>query len=486
MSSEVFWTQNPIEWQQLEGVYVDEESPPAFVQDTDLSVIGIAGVCVRGPTTPTPIGDLARFVEVFGGRSLTPAGANYSEVWKALATLTFGTVVVRRVVASAAVIATKQLLATATPIVRIDATSVGAWGNNVKVAVEAGTDGNVNHWNLRVDYFGKQVLYENLDTSTGNDNLSAKIGDDIGNLIKATKLADGKPDILALTAMATGSDGSVAQADYATAVTDLTSYAGIAAIVVAEAAPTPATMNGTFLSQAATVNDRIFLTWSGIHGQTPTQEITNWTAQITTPTDRVAWIYNSVQVFNPETQILEDMNPALLVASILSQNAPWINPGADVSRKQTQRVRNVRNVAISRGDGKLLRASGIAFFEKQRRGFVLRDGIMTDRSQMNVRRQKDEITLSVADFCVPFVKDKNTLTERALIRGSISAYLGEKQKQEIMVEEFSVKTVATKKERGQGIEKVLMLVRLIPDILFLVLVTTIGTTVTVEEVQAQP
>lgn len=483
MSSEIFWSDNPIEWQQLEGVYVNEVPEPAYVHDTDLSVIGMAGVTVRGPAGPRAIGDFQRFVEVYGGRTIISGGPTFSQMWLALATLTWGTVVVNRVIASDAVTATKNLLDTATPVVRVDASSPGDWGNDLKVAVEAATDGDATHFNVRIDYKGKQVLYQNLDVSAGHDNLASVVGSDEGNLVVLTKLADSSSvDVAALASLTTGDDGTVAQADYAAAVTELASYAGVAAVLVPEAPTAIATMNGTYQSLAAEVNDRIFLTWSGVFGQTPSEEIADWTAQITTPDDRVAWIYNELQVINPETQELEDLGPHLMVASILSQQAPWINPGADRTRKQTQRARSVKNKSISRGDGKLLRASGIAFFEKQRRGILLRDAIMTDGSQINVRRQKDEIILSVADFLVPFVKDKNTLEVRGLMRGATGAYLEEKKKQEIMVKDFKTGTIATEKERGQGIEKLLLAVRLIPDILFLVLVSAIGTTVTVEEV----
>src|SRR5215831_2397342 len=289
MASDVTYSTNPSDWTALEGVYISEEPVASQVQGADLNVTGWAGRCVKGPTKPTYVNSSERFQSVYGGLRATTSGPIIGEVAKGLIGKQFAPLWVRRVAASGATAATLSLTA-----IKVDASSPGVWGNNLKVAVE-GTD--VNTFDLRLsDDAGRQWLYQGLNTMGTNDNCAAVIGDDDAVPIKVTKLAPGRPANTTATPLVGGVEGTLADADYIAGITDIAYTDGIAICLVPEAAPSQSSLNAAILQLVADANDRVYLTWSGQTGKTPQQDITAKTAQIGTPHPRVYWFYNGAYV----------------------------------------------------------------------------------------------------------------------------------------------------------------------------------------------
>jgi hypothetical protein len=177
MASDVYFTTNPSEWEQLEGLYISERNPPGFITGADLSIVGFVGQCVRGPVDQVvTITSVGRFLEVFGARVRPGAtgGASVGKVWEALLNKKFGaTIRVRRAVAAAAALGTRTYSnAVPTAIIRVDATSVGLWSTDVTTAIVAATNADATMFNLVVTYAGKTYTYENLNTAAGFDNLA--------------------------------------------------------------------------------------------------------------------------------------------------------------------------------------------------------------------------------------------------------------------------------------------------------------------------
>lgn len=515
MASDVFFTTNPSEFTKVEGLYVSESDPPSFIQGLDLSTVGIAGKCVRGPLTPTEITSASRFLELFGGRDRGSGGTLVGEVWASMLNKPFGKIVVRRVAASDAVKASLTIETgtdgAGTQIARIDAANVGLWGNDVSVHVEDASDGDATHWNLRVQYLGSIVVYENLNTSTGVDNLNEVLGVDDARLVDVTKLANGRPanfstivaaawtaadgsdGYMALGTTVTGytsvagTDGTLAAADYTTAVTELGYYAGVGIVMVA-GVPTGFTdeINGFYVTLAAAVTDRIFLTGGAAHAQSVATEKTNLTTDITTRTDRIIWCYNAFYTLDPTTALEIQRPPHEMMASILSQNDVDIHPGARQTTAQTAGIRRLASETLTRADLIDLRAHGISTLERLPGMFVFRSGVTTNltsgRSEITRRRMADFLQLSAADKLRDFVKAKNTVENRAQLAGLLVGFSQSLRDQGRVIEEFAVEQAAvnTASQRARGIEKVLWRVRLIGHILHLVLETEIGTGVVIE------
>lgn len=507
----ILYTSNPADYLKLERVYVTELSGPGFVQGVALNTVGVAGACVRGPKdTPVEVNSLARFFEVFGGRDKTAngsGGAYLGEVRKMLLNKPFGRLIVVRAVAAAAVKAsfTLETLANGagTAICRVDAANEGTWGNDVKIKVEAASDADATHFNLRVSYLGATKLYENLNLTTGNDNTLSVLGDDLANLITITKLADGTPlttgmsgldangfvnlgqSVASFTSVA-GTDGTIADTDYTAtgrALDQLSAYPGIALQLVAERAN--ATINAAIITKAATATDRMFLIWSGTLGDSSATAISG--AGSLTRSDRVVYCYNAPYTVDPDTGAQIQVPPHHFMASIFSQTAVNQHVGSNRTKAFTAGVTKLTQETLAPGDYESLRAAGICALERhQSGGFVYVSGVTmnlaSNLAQIARRREADFITLSVAGRLVDFVKEENTEDLQAEMGGEIVDFLSGLKRAKSIVKDFSVDqgaTVNSDNARAQGIEVLQTNVQLYGHILGLVLKTNIGTGVTV-------
>lgn len=485
--SDIYFTTNPADFSKLEGLYVSERKPPGFIRGVDLSTVGMAGTCVRGPTTPMLITTSGQFESIYGQRnygSVQGSGALVGNVWAALLNKPFGSLVVRRVAAAAASVAS-HIFADVTPtnIIRIEASSVGAWGLEVTAAVEAATDGNANHFNVRAKYHGGETLYQNLNTFTGtDDNTATVVGSDPARLINIIKLANGRPLNAADTALATGgSDGSVAATDYDLGLDDLAVYPGVGAVLIPEITPTPATVQAHIVTLAPTVSDRIFLTWSMVHGQSQATEVSGEATAITTQSDRIIWAYNSPYTIDPTTGLELQQAPHIWMASILSQVDVDVHPGAFETEAYLAGITRLTNTSLSRGDLIALKNAGIATLERLSNGFQFRSGITTNTNpgytEITRRRSADFLQLSAANFLRTFVKGKNTAEIRAAMAGALAAFSSTLKGDGRIIEDFEIEqsSVNTDAKRAQGEEHILWRVKLISHILALVLETEIST-----------
>jgi hypothetical protein len=490
--SDVYFTTNPSDWTKLEGLYISERNPPGFIQGVDLSIVGFVGACVRGPinqvVTVTSIG---RFLEVFGARVRPGAtgGASVGKVWESLLNKKFGaTIKVRRVAAAAAVLATRSLSnAVPTAIIRVDATSVGAWGNDVTVAVEAATDADALKFNLVVTYNGVTYTYQNLNTQAGQNNLATVIGDDIANPVVVTKLADGRPINSAAAALTTGADGTIAATDFNTPITDMTAEPGVGVVLPVGDYVTAATVNGYLVTQAANVSDRVFVTHSNDPTNTPADEVTDIGAQITTRSDRIFWTYNAPYTMDPETGVAVQTAPNAWLASILSQTDVDINPGAAECVPLLAGITRLTTNGLTRGDLINLKNAGVCTLERTVDGFQFRSAVTTSltagKEQITRRRSTDFLQLSAAARLRAYVKAKNTPVVRATMLGELLAFSDSLKNAGRIIESYELvgDAVNTNADRSRGQERILWRVKLIGHILYLVLETEIGETVEITE-----
>lgn len=515
MASDVFFTTNPSEFTKLEGLYVAEKDPPGFIRGADLSVVGIGGVTTRGPAGPQRITSTARFLEVYGGRDYGSGGALKNEIWAALLNKPLGTLVVSRVIAVDAAVASvnfeEGVDGTGAEVLKVEASSKGAWGANVKAKVVAASDADADHFNLVVSYLGEQVIYENLNIKTAaDDNLAEVVGDDIGRFVTLTKLADGRPansstvtegafvaardasDFVNLAAIGAaytttvGSDGTAVAADYNTVLTGLANTQGVSIVTMAGASVDQNSLNSTIVTQAAASSDRVFVTWSGTHSQAPATEITNLQTDITTRSDRIIWCFNSAYTLDPETGLELLRPPNEFMVSVLSQNDVDIHPGARRTADQLAGIKRLADETLTRQDLVDLKADGICTLENLPGLFLFRSGVVTDKTtgktEITRRRSADFLQLSASDKLREFVKAKNTQENRATMAGLLVGFSQSLRDQGRIIEEFAIdqESVNTPAQRAQGIEKLLWRVRLIGHILHLVLETEIGTGVVIE------
>lgn len=510
-----FTTTNPSEFLRLEGLYIFEQNPPGFVRGVSLGVVGIFGPTTKGPVDePVLITSEARFLEVFGGRDYGGGGALINKTWRALLNKPFGRLWISRAAAGDAVLASFTEEDTdgggGVAIVRLDATSVGFWGNSAKFRIESATDADANHWNLKVRLNGTDVTYENIDTTTGNDNLAEVLGDDLANNMVVTKLADGRPlntdsntgaYLAALDAngfmnlgttvtgyvSVVGSDGTIVAADYTgagRAIDSIKEFKGISILMSSEDAEALVTViNTSLVVAAAASSDRMFCIWSGDHAENVTAVVA-YQATINR-NDRIIHCYNSPFTVDTEVGTQIQTPPVEWMASILSQTDVDIHPGEEATKKFTSGISKITNASLTREDYILLKEAGIAALERDE-GFTFVSGVVTDltpgKTQITRRRSADFLQLSASGRLKFFVKKKNLATTRRIMGGEIGSFSKALQNDQRVVQGFEVdqESVNTQTQRDQGLEFILWRVKLIGHILHLVLKTEIGTGVTIE------
>jgi hypothetical protein len=446
---------------------------------------------------------------VFGGRDRTAngtGGARVGEVHGALLNKKFGKLVVRRVAASDAVKASFTWETAAggggAQVLKVEASSVGLWGNDVSFKIEAAGDANANHFKLTVRYQGKEIAYDNLDITGTNDNLAlVTVGADDANWVVLTKLAAGRPSntvasadgadanayvALGQTAVTNytgvaGADGALAVGDYNAAVNDLAVYPGISVVFVPEAVPTVATFHSNLVTLAALVSDRIFLTWAHAHGQAIATETTQVTTQITTRNDRIWWCYNGPVTIDPDTDAEVQQAPHVWLASILSQVPASVHPGSAATVALLAGIKRLTVASLTRLDLIALRSAGICALERTDEGFQFRSIVTTDltsgKTEGTRRRIADYLQLGSAKRLRHWVKDRNTAIVRGTMAGELTAFSRAEQNPETgTIEDFQIDqiTVNTTAQRSQGIEKLLWRVKPIDFILALVFETEIG------------
>lgn len=488
--SDVYFTTNPADFSKLEGLYVSERAPTGFIRGADLSTVGIAARCVRGPSAPQLITSGGGFVAMYGeaDNAAGLGGAVIGQGWQALLNKPFGSLVIRRVIAADAVIGTHTFSdVTPTAILRVDASSPGAWAAGVTVAIETATDANATHFNVRVSYLGDELLYQNVDFTAGHDNSLALVGTDPTRYVNLVKLADGRPLNAVATALTTGSDGTLVVGDYNAGMNDLAAYPGVSICLVPEAvAGSAATYHSNLVTLAAGVSDRIFLTWAQTHGQSVATEAAQVAAQITTRSDRIVWCYNSPYTLNPKTSAEVQTAPHVWLASILSQTDVDVHAGSFETLAFLAGITRLTATALTRQDLITLKNAGISTIENNTDGpqfrSVVTTSLVSGKTELTRRRMCDFLQLSAASRLRYYVKRKNTATIRAAMAGELTSFSVDLRSRERVVEDFEIDSdsVNTQQQRDQGEEHLLWRVKLIGHILALVLETDISTGTVIE------
>lgn len=505
------FTTNDSDIPKLEGLYIKERTPPATIAEVSLSAVGIFGVTMKGPVgAPVRITSEARFIEVFGGGYLNSVQVNH--VWKSLLNKGLSEIYVARVFAAAAVKASYTLESAAggagTALLRIDASSVGTWGNYLQWKVTASTDAVSGRFNLLIKdtVTGKITTYENLDITTGVDNTLTVLGSDTdANLITLTKLASGTPynsvastdgadtsgytslgqTVASFTSVA-GTDGTVAESDYygtAKGLDLVATYPGLG--VILPSGYMSANLKAAIKVFAASATDRVFLIGPNDHTVAESAAVTD-AALYRNDDGRIIYCYNHPYTLDPVSGLETLVRPESWMASILANTDVDIHPGEADTKRLLAGITRLYRPSITRADYVALKAAGVCALEVDLGQPVFVSGVTTSlvsgKTEITRRRMADFLQLSVAEALRYSVKKKNTVARRNANAGMITAFLGGLKKAGRVVEDFRVdgEILNTPTSRAQGIEKILMRVKLLGHMLYVVLETEIGTAVTIQ------
>jgi hypothetical protein len=500
------FTTNDADVTQLEGVYIKETNPPATVAETSLNTVGIFGATLKGPTgKAVQITSEARFIEVFGGGYLN--GVQINKVWTSLLNKGFSSLYIARVFAAAAVKASFTLESVAggggVAVMRIDASSVGTWGNSLKWKVSAATDADATHFDLSIKdtITGKTWLYQNLNIVSG-DNTSTVVGTDDGRPVDLTKIAGTRPNnsaagvdgadsdgytslgqTVAGYTSVSGTDGSIADSDYfgtGKGLDLLATLKGVA--VVFPAQYMSANLKSAMKTKAAASSDRIFLIG-------PNDETVGITSAATDAasyrSDRLVYCYNHAYTVDPVTGTEVLTYPMSWMATILANTDVDIHVGEEDTKRFLAGISRLYNSSFERADYVTLKAAGISAMEIDLGSPVFVSGVVTDltpgKTEIARRRMADFLQLSAAYTLRFSVKKKNTEARRTAIAATLKGWLSGLKRQGRVVEDFNIDMdiLNTSTDRDNGIQRILMQVDLVPHMLSIVLTTEIGTGVTI-------
>lgn len=504
------------------GVYIQERAPAVPIRGQRNRVVGLAGQCVRGPTgRSVTITGFQRFLDVFGGRDKNSNGGTLlGHVWKALQGKRFGRLEIVRVAAAAAVKASFTLEAAAggggAQIVRVDASSVGTWGNDVGIKVVAASDGDATHWDLLVRLYGKITRFANFNTQVNQNNTNQVVGSDDATLIRVVKLADGRPvnnaastdgadadgfvklgQTVASYDSVAGSDGVIADSDYTGVggpITILNNKRGVHACAVV--GRSNAAIRAAIVTASATTAQRV---WFMCDNDETVSQATAITTRAAINSGRISFWFNHVYLTDPVTleEIAEE--PFLMPMSIISQTDSDIHVGDADNAVLTRYARRVQN-QLGDPDRDALDLGGVSFVweDEDASGNVMLipgNGLTCDfavnNRDLDGRYMKDFILDAIAKRLMGSQFKGNTPANRAERSSAVSGFLDALARSDRFIlrdeqgtPQFSYvndQSVNSQQDQATGLQKESLTATLIPKNKHILLLATIGVDAIVTE-----
>lgn len=400
----IFRTNDPTQWDDIDGIIIDEQTPPPSISGVAANVGILVGQFERGPTELSlAMGSIGEFHEIYGKSSFSGN--------KQLKNKKFGQLKIIRVLPTGAVKATL----THDAKLKFDAKYFGAYGNSIKVTIEAGSD------------VGKKYTFE--DTGA-NAVLPIEIYDNIeianitAQTFSASKLVDvtvlsavAEPTNLAATSLATGANGTVVDTDYEDAIekASVEKAGNVLFLDVYNAA-----RNGYLENHADTYQDKMVIC-CGQENDTRATAITD-AANYRQVDGRViyAWPYVQTRIDGA----LEWTPPAAWVASVFTQVSPHVALSYTSNAKYLGGITDLK-YKESRNGFIALDAAGICSLELDNDiGFLIKNAVTTqivNSSKKTIlrRRMADFLQDSIAFYLKNFQNDVNSKEKRTEVKSAI-------------------------------------------------------------------
>ncbi len=408
----IFRSTNPTDWNAVDGIIIDELAPPPSVNGVPANIAILVGQFQRGPANlPTLVGSLGDFYEQFGN-DVSFGGQ------VALQNKKFGSLkIVRVVAASGGAVGTLACAHSASTKITFNSLWKGAYANNITVKIEAGStvgskytihDGNANA-------VLPDEVYDNVDiTAVGTTFSNSKL---ITAVVGSTSA---EPDTQAATALASGSNGSVADGDYLTAITAQETEA-LGNVLFLDSYN--ATRNGYLKTSMANTTDRMAII-CGAAADSRATAVTN-VASYRDTDGRL--IYAFPYVYTTISGASTKVNPASFYAAALSQMAPNIDPAWAQNAQLFAGIDSLE-LSLQRADYIALAAAGISAFEVDSDfGIKIKSGVVTQvantsKLMVSRRRMADYITYSVAKFLKNYQNGVNSEPNRVAAGAAIEAF----------------------------------------------------------------
>ena len=477
----IYRSNDPAEFDDLDGIVIDESAPAANIQGANTNVAILVGQFQRGPHDLASVGSMGEIQEIYGASS--------HEGYKALRNKKFGRLKIVRVEATSSLKATKTIddgAGSPTDIIKFDALYKGAYGNNIYVTIAAGSSQGSKYT------FEDRNLGAVIPTEVYDNVLITAVGSTFANskLVAVTVLASSdEPEVTAATALASGSDGSVADTDYQAAIAKC-AVEGAGNFLFLDVYND--TRNGYLEQHAADTQDKMVIL-AGAEGDSRSTAVTD-VADYRDTDGRIIYAYPWVQTNLDGTLVYQ--SPASWAASVLSQTAANIDPAYAKNAQYLVGITGLK-LALSRNDYILLKDAGIMALEYDADfGHKFKSGVVTqvaDSSKVTVlrRRMADFLTSSAARFLKNYQNAVNSKENRTAVKGALLAFIDQQERLGVLPKDIELssgkaklvdtESLNTDLSIGQGYFYVLWKQRIYSSMRYIVVKAQIGETVSVVE-----
>jgi hypothetical protein len=479
----IFRSTDPTTFDDVDGIIVNESAPAPNIQGVAANIAILVGQFQRGPSTLTEVGSIGEFHEIYGK-------SNFQGNLE-LKNKRFGRLRLVRVTAAAAATATLTVDdggGTPVDIIKFDAKQgKGAYGNNIKVTIAAGSSSGKKYTfqDTNPDAVLNAEVYDNIVITAVTSETFAS-----SRLVSVTVLAtSAEPENTAAAPLAAGSDGTVADTDYETALNEA-AVEGAGNILFLDSYNT--TRNGYLEAHAAATQDKMVIL-VGPSSQTVAAAITD-VANYRDTEGRMIYAYPWVKTVIGSVEVLT--SPASWYASVVSQTSPHVDPAYSAN---TQYLGGITGLALTlnRANYINLKDAGISAFELDTDiGFKIKSGIVTqiaNSSKVTVlrRRMADYLTASAAKFLKNYQNAVNSSANRSAVKGAFLSFIAAQERDGILPSDAEVKdgvakvvdvdSLNTDASIAAGFFKILWRQRIFSSMRYIVLQAEIGESVVVTE-----
>jgi len=409
----IFRTNNPFQYDEVDGIVIDEQAPEPNVQGVGTGVAILAGQFQRGSSDLSRVSSIKDFHERYGKSSYL---GNIQ-----LKNKKFSTLKIIRVVANDAVLASLTVDdGDSTDLATFSAKHKGVYGNSIKITIAAGSvegskytieDTSVGN----AEFFPKEI-YDNV-LITG---LAAALED--SKLVNVSVIAtSAEPDPISESALTSGSDGTVGDTDYETAMEKAEPDSAGNILFLDDYNQN---RNGYLKAHAAITQNKMVIC-AEEEGDAVSDNETD-VALLRDTDGRIIYASNWVQ-----TKIdgkPKFTSPASWYASILSQIGAHIDPAYAGNSEFLFGVTGLKK-DLTRTDYIALMDAGVSAFEFDSDiGFKIKSGIVTqiaNSSKLTVvrRRMADYLTNSLGRFLKVYQNDVNRASKRTAVKGAMLRFI---------------------------------------------------------------
>lgn len=481
----IFRSNNVADYDQVDGIVIDESAPPGGIQGVGTGLVILAGQFERGSDEMSRIASLSDFHEKYGKSSYSGNVQLKNKKFSALKII--------RVVASDAVKGTK-IFASVTPVdtIQFTAKHKGVYGNKISVTIDSGSVSGkkytIKDTNTDASSIFPDEVYDNVAiASVGTTFSSSKLVD---VAVLSTLL---EPVNAAATFLAAGSDGTVADTDYEDAIAkaEVEGAGNFLFIDVYNAI-----RNSYLKIHAGLTQDKMVIV---SHEENDlVSDVVSDVATLRDTDGRIIFAENWVGTIVDGVEVFT--SPASWYASILSQTAPYVDPAYAGNSGFLYGVTKLKRIH-TRDEYIQLMQAGISAFEQDLDiGFKIKSGVVTqiaNTSKITVlrRRMADYLTNSIAKFLKIYQNDVNSQSKRDNVSAAINNFDTQQENLGILPRNsevtggkaklIDVKSLNTNDTIAQGKFFIKYKRRIFSSMRFIVLVAEIGESVVVTEQDEQ-